>query len=247
VTNKGASEYNKTTSSSLITIAVISLIAGLYIVYPMVYNKINLQGGKQLVNNPISLDKKETLAEYHKLNASEDFNYQYGLSSWFFVHAVPPNTSSTNNKYVSLLNYGGRPNILYKPNTNTLIVAIEDNKYRRGLNLDAEVIDDKTYKIIYKNDKVLLQKWNNIIINYYGGTLDIFLNGELVKSAIEIVPYMTDDTLTVGSDNGVSGGICNIVYFKKPLTSNQMYYLYTMVKDKTPPITNNDKTIISLD
>jgi hypothetical protein len=37
------------------------------------------------------------------------------------------------------------------------------------------------------------------------------------------------------------------VYFQNPLTTNQMYYLYTMVKDQTPPVTNNDKTIISLD
>lgn len=249
VTTKGVSEYNKTTSSSLITIGAIAVIAGLYVAYPILYNKINLQGGKQLLNKPIPLDKKETVAEYHKLNASDDFNYQYGLSSWVFLHAVPPNTSSTNNKYISLLNYGGRPNILYKPNTNTLIVTIEENKYRQTqeVNSETEIIDEQIHKIIYKNDKVLLQKWNNIIINYYGGTLDIFLNGELVKSAIEIVPYMTDDTLAVGSDDGVSGGICNIVYFNKPLTTNQMYYLYTMVKDKTPPITNNDKTIIPMD
>ena len=66
---------------------------------------------------------------------------------------------------------------------------------------------------------------------------------ELVKSSIEVVPYMTLDNLTVGKDGGINGGICNVVYFDQPLTRTNMYFLYTMVKDKTPPITNQKLNI----
>ena len=101
-------------------------------------------------------------------------------------------------------------------------------------------------RIIYKKENFLLQKWNNIIINYIGGTLDIFLNNDLVKSEIEVVPYMSLDNLTIGTDNGINGGICNVVYFKEPLTGPNIYYLYNLVKDKTPPVTNgSNKTIIT--
>jgi hypothetical protein len=105
--------------------------------------------------------------------------------------------------------------------------------------------DEHDNLILYKNDNVLLQKWNNIIINYGGGILDIFLNGELVKSDTGIVPYYTLDNLTIGENNGIHGGICNVVYFKKALTSSNIFYLYNMVKNKTPPVTNDSNTTIT--
>jgi hypothetical protein len=106
--------------------------------------------------------------------------------------------------------------------------------------------DEDGNRIIYTNDNVLLQKWNNIIINYSGGVLDIFLNGDLVKSSVGVVPYYTLDNLTIGEENGINGGICNVVYFKRALNASNIYYLYNMVKNKTPPILNDsNKTILA--
>ena len=91
----------------------------------------------------------------------------------------------------------------------------------------------------------MLQKWNNIIINYSGGILDIFLNGELVKSSIGVVPYYTLDNLTIGEDNGIKGGICNVVYFNRALTGTNIYILYNMLKNKTLPVTANSNVTIT--
>ena len=106
---------------------------------------------------------------------------------------------------------------------------------------------NKNKKIIYKNDKFLLQKWNNIIINYTGGTMDVFLNGDLVSSTKNIIPYSTLDNLTIGEDNGIKGGICNVIYFNKALDSMSIKGLYSQSKGDSPPVLReNNETIISV-
>jgi hypothetical protein len=90
--------------------------------------------------------------------------------------------------------------------------------------------------IVYKNDKFLLQRWNHFVINYNGTNLDIFLNGELVKANIKATPSMKLDSLVTGTNSGIYGGLCNLVYYRKPLTITQIYYIYNMLKDKKPPV-----------
>ena len=74
--------------------------------------------------------------------------------------------------------------------------------------------------------------------------MDIFLNGELVKSSIEVVPYYTYDNLVIGENDGIKGGICNIVYFKRALNSPEIYLLYNLVKNNTPPVLSNSNETI---
>jgi hypothetical protein len=238
-------EYQSTTMGSVLMLVAIICLITIYYMTPSVFNKINLQGGKQLVNNPVYTDTLYPLGTYEELNGSDKFDYQYAISCWVFLDAVAPNMNESYNKYTSLLNFGDKPNILYKGETNTLMVTIQQKNLNTVNNSNLVDFDEEGNRIIYKNSKVLLQKWNNIIINYNSGVLDIFLNGELVKSNIGVVPYYTLDNLTIGHENGIKGGICNVVYFKRALTSPNIYYLYNMVKDKNPPILNDsNKTIM---
>jgi hypothetical protein len=209
----------------MVLVATIAAIF-IYTTYPILLDTINLQGGKQLQNTPVETDTLRSVSTYKDMNDSEDLNYQYGLSFWLYLNAEPPNTNLSYSNDTSLLNYGNKPNIRYNAQTNTFSILVV-----------SEFQETREETIVYESTTFPLQKWNNVVINYLGGTMDIFLNGELVKSKISVVPYMSLDKLVVGEEDGIHGKVCNIVYFKQPLTTSKMYYLYNMVKDSSPPTT----------
>lgn len=258
-----SNEYNNTSKNNFYFLIFTILLIVSYYLFFYLKNMFLLQGGKLLVNEPINTSALHPVASYQELNGQketrtiradfekveisndlEEFNYQYGLSFWFYINSVPANTlQSSHNKYISLLNYGNKPNILYNFQKNTLIVVMQKGKLdnlnttSETSNIDELIYDDSSSSlIVYKKENVLLQKWNNLVLNVSSGTLDIFINSELVKSVNGIVPYMTLDQLAIGSTNGIQGGICNLIYFKRPLTSSNIYYLYNSVKDKKIPI-----------
>ena len=56
---------------------------------------------------------------------------------------------------------------------------------------------------------------------------------------------MTYDNLTIGEDDGIKGGICNVIYFKRALNSSNIFYLYNMAKGRNPPVLNESNTTIT--
>ena len=153
------------------------------------------------------------------------FNYTYCLSFWVNINPQPPNTAPAYNDYVSLFNYGKKPEIMYKASNNHLLIKMIQGK-------DGE-------DIIYKSKdskEFGLQKWNHFCINYNKGTLDVFLNNKLIATKSSIVPYVKSDVVSCGSHGGIQGGICNIKYYNRTLTKNQLYTEYESFKNKNPPI-----------
>jgi len=231
------------------------IIIFLYIAYffigPQVQTNLSKQGGVTLVNNPVYTTSENTIGTYDELNGTDEnnlYDYKYAISFWVLIDAVSPNASSSLNKYTSLLNYGNKPNVLYNASENKLRITLaNDGEPAVGSAsrlTNPQHLDSDGNIIVYEMSDVLLQKWNNIIINYSNGTLDIFYNGKLVKSVNEAVPKMSKDVLTIGSNNGINGGICNVTYFNTSINSSQVYYLYNTVKDKTPPVANPSKESI---
>jgi hypothetical protein len=237
-------QYNASTMGSILMLVFAIILLVIYFSLPTLFNKFKLQGGKQLVNKPVYTDTQYSLGTYQELNGSDTFDYQYAISCWVFIDAAPPNTNSSYSKFTSLLNFGNKPNILYNGTTNTLMVTMQQKDLKKTTQNNLTDFDENNNRILYINKNVLLQKWNNIIINYNGGVLDIFLNGELVKSDIGVVPYYTIDKLTIGEDNGIKGGICNVIYFRNVLNSSNIYYLYNLVKDKSPPVLDESNVTI---
>ena len=202
-------------------LVVILSIYGLYYFVPKyivpLFQSQGLKGGKVLLEKSLPLNISTTLSSYHdllNLSTSEidPFTYQYSLSSWFYLEANAPNTNESYTRYTTIWNFGEKPLIQYKASTNSLRVVVQT---------------EKKDKVVYVKHNVLLQKWNHLVINYSGGTLDIFLNNKLVKSIPSLVPYMTYDSIVVGKDGGLNGKIKKVVFFNAPISLfeiNSLYY-----------------------
>jgi len=279
--------FGNTTKNDLMFFGGAVSVCGLYLLFNYVLIPFGMktyykQGGKQLVNNPISTDILTNVATYEKLNGSNKISYKYALSFWVYIDSFSPSTNASYLKAVPILSYGDNPCIKYHGPSNSIIITVKQktadsdivssiqnletnikveniekwNKIQDKIHSNVEQIkslpigndvDENGNRIIYKRKDILLQKWNNIVINYNGGTLDIFYNGELVKSAIEVVPKLNYDMLTIGSNNGISGHVANLLFFDHPLDYLTVNRLYTMLKNSNPPtISTIDKTLIPL-
>ena len=83
-----------------------------------------------------------------------------------------------------------------------------------------------------------LQKWNHVVFNYAKSNADVFINGELKGSVErdEVNENLTiGDAIVVGQANGLTGGMCNIIYFNRPLFKYEIETIYTLNKEADQP------------
>jgi hypothetical protein len=251
LTSTIANEKNTSYTYYVLLFVIIFLYIFYFFLGQQLQTNISKQGGSILVNSPIYTTSENTIGTYDNLNGTNDdnpYDYSYAISFWVFIDAVAPNAHGSLNKYTSILNYGDKPNVLYNAAENTLMVTFK-NDGEPAIGSESRLknpqeLDANGNIIVYRMTDVLLQKWNNIIINYSNGTLDIFYNGQLVKSVNEAVPQMSKDSLTIGAKDGINGGICNVTYFNNHINASQVYYLYNTVKNKNPPVATPSKESI---
>lgn len=202
-------QYSITTPTALIILGIdVALIVMKFMVWPKIalFLKHYQSQGTVLLEGPLFLNTKTDLGTYENMKVvkeNRNFKYHYGISFWVYINPQPPNTSAAYNEYSILFDYGGKPTLLYKADENKLKIQMKMN--------------DEYTKNIYLGSDLKLQKWNHFVINYDGGTLDILLNDVLLSSTGSIAPYMTLDIVSVGQNNGINGGIRDVVYFRNPI------------------------------
>ena len=226
----------------MILIGELLIVAG-YFASPAVKRTLTYRGGTVLLGDkPVSLGKKRDLMLYdpkinklvnlneqHNELSSENtrtilfgtvnipitgkdiYTYNYSISGWFYI--VPGVHEETN-----ILNYASRPSIVYDPTLSKLVVKTTAKPSSGSASSPDTFISNKEFP---------LQKWNHLVVNYDGGTLDIFMNNELIVSRKGTLSYdNTNLKLTVGGDTSIKGGVKSVVYYNKPNTRQDISRLY---------------------
>lgn len=194
----------------LLGFEILALIA--YFGIPLLLKSKYVKMGTVLASEPQYLNRishVDTKAYRDVVERSkETLHYAFTADVW--INPQPTSTSAAYTRDTNIISFGDRVRIMYngKSDPKKLILKAKDGK------------DEETVITV----PILLQKWNTLVVNYDHGTLDLFVNGELVSST-QNVPYLSVAGLEGGAENGIHGGIKNIRYFDKPLTANQMELL----------------------
>ena len=165
-------------------------------------------------------------------------HYNYGVSAWFYIHPEPVNSyssGSNGSNGINVLNFatngngnGGAPQVSFNPASNQLIV-----------NVQTEANKNSQKKQVIVTNPILLQRWNHLFINFNNnGIMDIFLNNNLESSTPNIIPKLPK-TLIIGSDSGIYGQACNVVYYKNVVGSQGVSWIYNTHKLLNPPLKPN--------
>ena len=150
----------------------------------------------------------------------------FTLSMWVYLNQQDTGISQSQQD-IEFFSYGAtksHPSISY--------AGVVNGKNKLKLKLNG---DDNSFGVNIES-----QKWNNIVFNYNGNAADVFINGDLVKTAtiVDGIDIKDDDLLSYGSNTDLDGAICNIKYYKKPLTKYQIVNIYNVLNGQNPPINN---------
>ena len=155
----------------------------------------------------------------NRTNHIQDYNYHYGMSFWVYFDTKIKETRTPNNNRGFIMTYSNTPKIFYDYGTKELKITVDDCE-----NTDKSCAEN----VVYKTDDILFQRWNHFVVNYNYGTLDCFINGNLVLTKDKVAPYIEDAFLEFGrSDEPLHNcGICNITYYDVPLNLKNINEIY---------------------
>jgi hypothetical protein len=187
---------------------------------PYIIRLITNRSGTLLIDYPVYLNNLHTVGNEDILYSIKPRNYNYSISLWFWINPQPSNTNYAYQKYSNILTFDKKPAVQYNGLSHTLRVIFDNH--------------DNT-ETIYSTNDVLYQKWNNLVINYSGGYVDSFLNNKLIGSKLHITPYFNYNFINIGEQNGIHGGISNVVYFDKPLNLIDIGINYNTYKNMKEP------------
>lgn len=185
----------------------------LYTFYNKYFNNINstlVEEGPIYTNNLTNLG---IFQDYQNAKKSK-FKYNFALSCWIWINPQPQSTNNSYSESAMLLNYGDIFQLKHNNNKIEVLAATTENK-----NLSNNLV--KVY-----DGEILYQRWNNYIFNYFGGTLDIFINNKLVVSIENITPILKPHRVFAGQNNGIHGGIKEIKYYSKSLNNTEIDNIY---------------------
>jgi hypothetical protein len=157
-------------------------------------------------------------------------NNSFTLSFWIFIE----NQYDGQQVKTTLLNRGDSFKVSYRSFNNQLLISVNTllEPMIRGSNNVQECIVD---------NKIILQKWNQVLISMKNRTLDVYINGKLSNSFVLLnVPNLPSNSnwSLLNDPNTFYGMLSSIRYFNYSFDQHTALKFYQFSKYKGYPSTS---------
>jgi len=162
--------------------------------------------------------KKVTKIDAGDLAQSSASNYAYSV--WFYIE-------DWSYRYGEPKIILGRLDKDLNPSPSIVLGAIENNlKIETTVYPSAQSTTASTHTC--NVDNVPVQKWVNAIVSLYGRTMDIYIDGKLVRTCVlpGVAKIANDAPVYVTPQGGFSGYTSNIHYYANSLNPQEAYNIY---------------------
>jgi len=157
------------------------------------------------------------------------FNKNYAFSMWVYLNVQSDNFLAYSKETTIFSCGNGKPKITYFNNIN------EDDKKNKYIFYFTDLKKGPSkFELSLPN-----QKWNNFVFNYDYNKVDLFVNGELVRTfqyGSNRPKYRATDKISIGSEDGLNGAICNVRYYPDKLSNAHIISTYNLLMYKNPPV-----------
>lgn len=239
-------QINITPNAVILLLFIEIALILLYLYIPVIIDKLSKTNTTLLLNRPVFIDKELPIGDssLFLMSQSDDtslggsiYRKNYTFSMWIYLNP-PTQTNDEHTNGVKIFDFGnGKPKISYKNQSNNTRLLKKDTYEITFTNTALDASNNKidtNYEISLPN-----QKWNNFVFNYLGSKVDLYINGSLERTfnfSNNVPVYLPTDVITVGSKNGLEGAICNVNYYKTPLSSDKIATIYNLLFMKNPPM-----------
>ena len=252
ITDTGTNRAATAGKAIIILLIVAAVIWGIVFLYKK-YSKKN--GTKNLLEYSVPANKPVVIK--NKKIPKSEYGNEYTMSFWFYVN----DWEFKNKQPKSVLFRGDKgavatnPGFWFFPEDNRLKIAFQLQSFQptmAQLDLLEECpnsmnpIDNPNFLKDHKGTcnvkDVPLQRWNNICVSIWNQSVDVYLNGKLVRSCVmHEYPIPSSGDIYIGHKDGFNGYISTVNYYPTILTPEEIYGIYT----KGPKLKKKDVKVES--
>jgi hypothetical protein len=221
----------------IITVVLIILVIMFFIfIFNDPYTLSNLQNGQNMSTiNASSLATNGSNIPSSNFAYSiwfyiNDFNYQYGTPKVIFGRMGATSNSTS----------GSIPNVAgLNPCPAVVLGAIQNNldiflTCYPGLNKNPNsnlTTSSTNNSIVHKCSvaNVPVQKWVNLVISVYGRSLDVYIDGKLVRTCLlpGVANINNNSNIYITPSGGFNGWTSKFQYYPNSLNPQEVYNIYT--------------------